>query len=269
MPNETDQYFALPGTSIYPRLVLSVDGLDKEGKTHYALMTTPTPCRVITNDTGTEIIAQKARALGRDVRVMNIDMPDPDPKIIRATDVDENDLRIWRTERDKVKTVITAIRKDKTIKTLVFDTGGKLWNLWLLSYFGKMKKISEHLREEPNSDFYKMLWDLYKSREDLNIILLHLMKKQYAPNSKGENEWNGKYERQGWNRMGGYVDMTVRAGWDGVRKQYYTEIDASQSTRFGSHLSGKRWYGDQNTFWNLGMEVFPATELTPEVWGLK
>lgn len=265
---ELDNFFALPGTSIYPRLVLSLDALDKEGKTHYALMTTPGPVRVISNDTGTEIIAQKARAKGRDVRVMYLDMPDPDPKVIAARDVDVEDLTQWRAEWNRAQAAILAIGRDKKVKTLVIDTAGKLWNLCLLAHFGKMKKIAQHLREEPNSAFYKMLWDLYKSREDLNILLLHLMKKQYAPNSKGENEWNGQYERQGWNQIGGYVDLTLRSGYDGTRKMFYTEVDGSRATRFGSELSGRRWYGTDNTFSNLGFEVFPETEATPEIWGV-
>jgi hypothetical protein len=267
-PTELDQFFALPGTSIYPRLVLSLDALDKEGKTHYALMTTPTPVRVISNDTGTEIIAQKARALGRDVKVMYLDMPNPDPKVTAARDVDVEDLTQWRKEWDRAQSAIAAIGRDKTVKTLAIDTCGKLWNLCLLAHFGKMKKIPQHLREEPNSAFYKMLWDLYKSREDLNIILLHLMKKQYSPNAKGDQEWNGGYERSGWNQIGGFVDLTLRSGWDGTRRMFYTEVDSSRATRFGSELSGKRWYGNENTFWNLGMEIFPKTESTPEVWGL-
>jgi len=265
---ELDQYFALPGTSIQPRLVLSLDALDKEGKTHYALMTTPCPVRVISNDTGTEIVAQKAQAAGRDVRVMYLDMPEPASDVTRARDVDVDDLAQWQKEWKRAKSSIAAIGRDKTVKTLAVDTAGKLWNLCLLSHFGKMKKIPQHLREEPNSEFYKVFWDLYKSREDLNIILLHLMKKQYVPNEKGDFEWNGKYERQGWNRVGGYVDLTLRSGWDGVRRTFYTEVDSSQATRFGSNLSGQRWYGDQNTFWNLGMEIFPETETTPEVWGV-
>jgi hypothetical protein len=276
-PNrELDQYFALPGSSVYPRLVLSLDGLDKEGKTHYALMTTPTPVRVISNDTGTEIVAQKARAIGRDVKVMYIDMPDPNPKVTAAKDVNVEDLTQWKGEWERVQSVFAAIGRDKTVKTLVVDTASKLWNLCLLAHFGKMKKIPQHLRETPNSEFYKMLWDLYKSREDLNMILLHLMKKKYVPSTKPgvDAEWDGTYERQGWRDIGAFADLTVRAGWDGTKNYvtgqangFYTEIDAGRATRFGSHLSGRRWYGEQNTFWNLGMEVFPETEMTPEVWG--
>lgn len=266
-PNELDQFFALPGLSIYPRLVLSLDASDKEGKTHYALMTTPCPVRVISNDTGTEIIAQKARSKGRDVKVMYLDIPDPNPSVTAARDVDPEDLTQWRKEWERAKSSLLAIGRDKTIRTLVVDTAGKLWNLCLLAHFGKMKKIPQHLREAPNSDFYSVLWTLYKQREDLNIILLHLMKKRYSPNSKGDQEWDGGYERSGWNQIGGYVDMTLRSGWDGVRRSFYTEVDYTRATRFGAELSGRRWYGEENSFWNLGMEVFPETEGTPEVWG--
>lgn len=253
---------------------MSLDALDKEGKTHYALITTPTPVRVISNDTGTEMVAQKARKLGRDVKVMYLDMPEPDPRVVTAKDVDVEDLTQWRKEWDRARSAVLAIGRDRTVKTLVIDTAGKLWNLCLLAHFGKMKKIPQHLREEPNSAFYKMLWDLYKSREDLNIILLHLLKKRYSPNSKGDMEWDGGYERSGWNQIGAYADVAIRSGWDSRRNPitqqvmgFYTEVQAEKATRWGSGLSGKRWYGEENTFWNLGMELFPETELTPEVWG--
>jgi hypothetical protein len=274
--NELDQFFALPGLSIHPRLVMALDGPDKVGRTHYALMTTPTPVRVISNDTGTEVVAQKARAMGRDVKVMYIDMPDPNPKIVTAKDVDPEDLTQWRNEWVRAVSAFEAIGRDRTVKTLVVDTASKLWNLCLLANFGKMKKIPQHLRETPNSEFYKMLWDLYKSREDLNIILIHLVKKKYVPSSKPgvDAEWDGTYERAGWRDIGAYCDLSVVAGWDGTKNPYtqqangyYTEIDGTRATRYGSHLSGRRWYGPQNTFWNLGMEVFPETEMTPEVWG--
>jgi len=275
-PTELDQFFALPGLSIYPRLVLSLDGLE-EGKTHYALITPPTPVRVISNDTGTEVIAQKARSLGRDVKVMYLDIPDPNPSVTRGRDVDTEDLSRWQGEWTRAKAAISAIGRDRAVKTLVIDTASKLWNLCLLSHFGKMKKIPQHLREEPNSEFYKMLWDLYKSREDLNMILLHLVKKRYVPSLKPgiDAEWDGTYERQGWRDIGAFADISLRAGWDGNKNPFtgkangfYTEVDASRATRFGVELSGRRWYGNENSFWNLGMEVFPQTESTPEVWGL-
>lgn len=274
---ELDQFFALPGLSVYPRLVMSLDALDKEGKTHYALITTPPPVVVISNDTGTEIIAQKARAMGRDVRCMYLDMPDPDPSVTRAKDVDLEDLTIWRKEWSRGVAAMEAIGRDRRVKTLVIDTATKFWNLCLLAHHGKIKKIAQHLREEPNSAFHKTLWDLYKSRQDLNIVLIHLMKKQYVPSSKPgvDAEWNGKYERQGWRDVGAFCDIAIRAGWDSNRNPYngnkpygfYTELDESRACRFGTQLSGKRWYGEENAFWNLGMEIFPQTELTPEVWG--
>ncbi len=267
-PNALEQFFALPGTFIVPRLAISLDGPDKTGKTHYALMTPPAPVRVISNDPGTEVVAQKARKAGRDVKVMYVDMPDPDPSVTRASDVDKEDLERWRAGRNKVKDVCSLILQDKKVRTLVVDTGGKLWDLFLLAHFGKMKKITEVLREEPNSEFHKMLWDMYKGREELNMIFIHHVKKQYAPNGAGKAEWNGGWERQGWNRMGAFVDMSVRTGWDGNYKNYFSELDSTQSTRYGSHLCGKKWYGAESSFATLGFECFPETELTPEVWGL-
>ena len=84
-----------------------------------------------------------------------------------------------------------------------------------------------------------------------------------------KTEWNGKYERIGYNQIGYNVDMTLQCGWDGNRKQFYTRIDANQATRFGGELAGTTWYGEDSGFANLALELFPDTEdQATELWGL-
>ena len=79
--------------------------------------------------------------------------------------------------------------------------------------------------------------------------------------------WTGKYEAAGYNQSAFQVDLVLRAGWDGVRKDFYTEID--RVTRFGFNLIGNRWYGVESGFPWLALAVFPKTALTPEMWGLR
>lgn len=267
-----DHFFSVPNVSTVPRIAMSLDGLDKEGKTHYAIVTAPDPVCVISLDSGTDLVATKAvQQYKRDVRVMSIITPEPNPNVTRAADVDANDLALWRQGWSNAKDAGASIRADKSIRSLVIDTGTALFSLCMLAYLGKLKKIPQHMREEPNSDFTKFFNDLYKGRPDLNLIFLHQMKKQYVksdPNSD-EGNWNGLYERAGFNKMGFLVDISMRAGWDYTQRMYYTEVAAIQSTRWGGALSGQRMYGAYNNFGMLGMILFPETEATPDYWGYR
>ena len=264
-----DQFFSTPTTTTtIPRIAVSLDGLDKTGKNHWAFMTAPTPLVCISQDTGTEMIAKKAVAAGRDVKVMYIDAPDPDPTITRADQVNRDEQKVCQREWERVRTVGKMLSQDKKIRTVVFDTGEAVWNLCLMAHFGKTTKIAQHLRTQPNAEYNKFLWDLYEERKDLNIIMIHRLKKLYLPNAKGEGEWTGGYERRGQNQVGFFVDISLRTGWDPNFRKFYTEVDSSQPTRWGGNLCGARFYDERNTFWNLGFELFPETELTPGVWGL-
>ena len=251
-----------------PRLAIQLEALDKCGKTHWALHTAPDPVMLITNDTGTTHVLKKAIAAGRKIPyVMELSYPDPDPSVTAAKDVAAADHTVWKKEWARYKSGMQALLKDRTIRTIITDTEDALWNLCMLAHFGKIRAIPQHLRTECNSDYNGLYWSLYKGRPDLNMIRIHRLKKEYKPNSKGESDWTGKYEAAGYNQSSFQVDLVLRAGWDGVRKDFYTEID--RVTRFGFNLIGNRWYGVESGFPWLALAVFPETALTPEMWGLR
>lgn len=265
-------FFSASPTIEVPRLAISLDALQKCGKTYWALMTAPDPIAVVSNDPGTAHIRNKALALGRRVSMMEVHLAEPDKTIRKQEDIDKAQWQLWVNEWARVKAAHQAIIADKTIRTLVWDEGASMFDLAQLSHFGKLTgNTRQDKRTDLNADFHKLFWDLYKGRPDLNIILIHKLKKQYVKNSDPNKpaDWSGKYEREGFNKIGYYVDLSLRLGWDSVKKDYYSEIDAEQSTRYGSELCGKRWYGAENSFTNLALEIFPETILTPEWWGIK
>jgi hypothetical protein len=262
------------------RLAISADGLDKRGKTHWALMTTPDPVLVITCDPGTKNIVDKARAAGRTIGSMPIQFEIPDMSKIRAADINTTQHAQWRKEWDHIESAVYALIAEPATatrtRTLVFDTGTDIKNLLELAYFGKARgNARADIRTEMNGALHKLWWDLYNGRPDLNIIVIHRSKKMYLQNSKGDAVWNGKYERDGHAKIGFYVDLTLTFDWDPHMKDFYTEIDANQPFRymdFENQLIGRRWYSqdknDPSAFWNLAMEVFPQTQETPEIWGI-
>lgn len=269
-PSELSRLFTPPTiitSTVVPRLCISLEALDKCGKTHWSLFTPPDPICLVTNDTGTPHVLDKAIKAGRRIpHVMQLNYKSPDPAVTKTSEVDKTEWDEWKKAWRRFKAGIKALEDDETIRTLVWDTATEIWNLCMLSHFGKLQKISQNLRTECNGDYSKVFFDLYKSRPDLNMILIHKLKKEYKPNTKGDSDWTGKYESSGFNQTGFQVDLTLRADWDGVRKCLYTELN--KPCRFGFDQVGKRWYGEESGFGWLGMEIFPETMSTPEIWGL-
>lgn len=253
-------------TGIIPRLAVSLDALDKSGKSHWAMYTTPGPIAVVMTDEGTEHVVSKAQAEGRQIAgVFDLCFPDPETKGKSAANqaLQQEWMRLWQLYKQSIR----AVAADMTIRTVIKDTETEIWQLAQLAYFGRLTQITQHLRTECNADYLSTFRILY-ARKDLNIVLIHKVKKEYKPNTKGEMDWTGDYERDGMNKIGFQVDLSLRAGWDGLTRRFYTHLPPNQVSRYGSGLSGKYWYGDDSGFGYLGIELFPETEETPEVWGL-
>lgn len=270
--SDLSKYFA-PESSLKetPRLAISLEALDKCGKTHWALHTAPDPILILTNDPGTTHVVNKARRTGKRVEVVEIPFERPDVKVLKASDVDKTEHGEHKKQWAKYRAVKQALIDDRMFRTVVDDTATDFWHLAELSHFGKLRGNARiDIRTELNADFSGLFWDLYRGRPELNMILIHKLRKEYKPKSSGgEDAWTGGYEREGFGKIGFAVDLCLRCGWDGLRKQFYTEVDKGQATRFGGgDLSGTRWYGEESGFGLLGIEVFPDTIETPEWWGL-
>lgn len=257
-----------PSTSIVtpPRLALSLDALDKCGKSHWALYTTPEPVAIVVTDEGTAHVIRKAQADGRKISGV-LDLLYPDAETPGKSEANAAMHGEWVHHWKLFKEGMRAVAADRTIKTLIRDTESEIWQLCQLAHFGRTTQIPQHLRTQCNADYLSTFRMVY-GRPDLNIVLVHKVKKEYKPNAKGENDWTGEYERDGMNKIGFSVDLTLRAGWDGLRRCFYTHAPSTQATRYGSAVAGKYWYGDDSGFGYLGIELFPETEMTPEVWGL-
>lgn len=262
-----------------PRLAISLEALDKCGKTYYALMTAPDPIAVVTNDPGTQAIIDKARAAGRRIQQFDQRWEPPANSSARSeSDVSAAEHKAYVDEWNRYAAFINVLRNDKYFRTYVSDTETDVFRLCELAFFGKlMGNARQDMRTNMNSSYSKMFWTLYKGRPDLNIILIHQLKKKYVKSAKSQvADWDGSYETTGFNKISFAVDATIRLGWDSITKDFYSEMDQNKSFRFYNENNaaalGKRWFGrnqdDPSAFWNLGFELFPETVATPEVWGL-
>lgn len=269
-----------------PRMALSIEALDKCGKSHWAIMTAPGPIAVVTNDPGTQTIIDKARASGKIIHQFDMNFDPPRNTALRKeSDTDAQEVAAWVAEWNRYSNFIWALQKDKGIRTYVSDTETTVFQLCELAHFGKlMGNARQDKRTTMNAAYSALFWGLYNKRPDLNIILIHQLKKKYAKTGTGPNavaDWDGKsFESTGYNKVGFFVDATIRLGWDPVMKDFYSEMDQTKSFRFYSREPGldnsaalsKRWFAndpnDPSAFWNLGFELLPQTVETPEVWGI-
>lgn len=281
----TQEFLSLltPESSILraaPRLAMSLEALDKSGKTHYALMTAPDPIALISTDPGTQTVVDKARAAGKVIHQLRLDWDPPEKLSKSAKDIDKDEWQEWIDCHNKHNAFINALIKDRSCRTLVKDTETDLWHLAELAYFGKAAgNSSMDIRPRLNHDYTGTFRRLYKSRPDLNIILIHKLKKKYIK-GKGPDapaDWNGEYETDGYSRIAFEVDLTLRAEWDKNYKDFCTYFDSNKAFRQWSlenaPLLNKRWYSnntpdDPSTFWNLGLSIYPDTADTPELWGM-
>jgi hypothetical protein len=261
MPN---QQLALKGTgfteadsTVRPRLVLSVEGRDKDGKSHFSL-TAPGPIGVLNMDLGLEGVVHK---FARDKKIYVSDYKLPSTTRGNAKEVAEEADKVWTSLMADYKAALRSFR------TVVMDTATEVWELLRLARFGKLVQIMPHNYTIVNSEFREMLRMAYDS--DANLILVHKMKAVWVdvPDGKGGTKGSktGEYERAGFSDTGFIVQASVRVSRvpteapedDGFRLQVLTCRQNAQLTR-------QVLQTPMNTFPFLASMILPETN--PEAW---
>jgi hypothetical protein len=103
-------------------------------------------------------------------------------------------------------------------------------------------------------------------REDLNVIWVHKLKKQYKQNRKGEDSWTGAYDMAGYGDMPYLVDCTL--------EHYWAEATEDAPGRFGVRVvgvsrqtpdvCGLELEGDLCNFQTLASMIYP--DVDPAWW---
>jgi hypothetical protein len=268
------KYFESKSTgAIVPRLAISVEAMDKCGKTHWALHTAPDPICIISNDPGTEAIVHKARAAGKVIYHRHMEVPTPPPESKARTTINQTSWDEWKKSWEMVKEIEAAVIADTSIRTYVTDTETEKWHLAELAYFGKLQgNQNQDVRTKLNADYCQTFWRMYNTRRDLNMILIHKQGKEYKKGADGKADWSGGYEIKGYSGIGFMVDASLRLGWNPTLKSFYVEVPSHKTIRYGDPftLSGKQWWSNNGDygFGYVAMEMWPETEERPEVWGL-
>jgi len=201
------------------RVIMAVDGLDKHGKTTFAL-SAPKPLVYMDFDIGSEGVLHKA--------------PNPEgilatkPFLFRPSEI------AWETENDAVRNekimqaadpeltrfrrtymkaltepVVEIDGKKRKARTVVIDTGGELWELLRLCEFGKLSQVKPHHYVKVNG----IMRDLVRAgfESDVNVIWLHKLKAEWKDGPDGKGRKTGTLERSGFSDMSYLVQANLLA----------------------------------------------------------
>lgn len=209
-----EDYFQQPEFTRPRRLILSVEGPQKVGKTTLALTAADEGLLALLNyDYGLEGVIDQFK--GKPIMVMNLDHP---ASMAKDDGMAEEDYKkAWSKAKDAYCTALN----DKRVKVVAVDTGSELWEGIRLSGLGRLGKVLPQKYGEVNAEMRKLIRDAYE-RPDLNLILLHPMRDEYAG-----NERTGKQIFSGFQGVPGLVQMVLRM-WKSGNEYGGTIIDCRQ-----------------------------------------
>lgn len=233
--------FSKVSTKILPRLVASVSGLEKQGKTSFAL-SAPGPIMYFNLDYGIEGVIHKYAAQ-KDIYVKEYRF--------KRNDTPDTYNSLWAGLTNDFYAALKS-----NARTIVIDTATEAWELLRLARFGKLTQVMPHHYGPVNAEYMTLIREGYSY--DKNIILLHKLKKQYVNDS-----FNGRYERAGFSNTGFLVQANLEVYRDGLDGQFFVRvIDCRQNSQLGGMEFELSDYA--NGFGFLSQLVFPET--TEEDW---
>jgi len=174
---------------ILPRIILSISGLEKQGKTHFAL-TAPGPIAMFSADVGEEGVVNKFMD-NKDVYIMSV---------ARVTGEDSDEAE---PEFDRFHKAYIEMLRGDVVRTIIFDTATEIWELLRMARFGKLTQVMPYQYGPVNKEYRDLIREAYNYNK--NLILLHKMKAQYI-NDKRSGEW----ERAGFNDTGFLVQVNAQ-----------------------------------------------------------
>lgn len=221
------------------RLIIGLDGIEKNGKTHFAL-TAPGPICIIDMDIGLEGVVDKF-------------IGEKEIHHVAFNKREATNPAQWAKMWDNVIRAYTEALTDKAIKTIIVDTATEVWELVRLARFGKLTQVMPHHYGPVNEEFRNVIRDAYNY--DKNVILLHKMKPKYV-NDKRTND----IERAGFGDTG-YLVQANMVSWCDKHGSFGITI---RDCRHNPELKGMDIPEPLNTFPNVASMILPETE--PEDW---
>jgi hypothetical protein len=229
------------------RLVLTIDGPPKEGKTEFTL-TAPEPITIHNLDLGLEGVVEKFAAT-KEIYAFDYQIPMsamlPGSEFSGMSDAAQ---KVWK---EYVRNFRDSLSK---MRTIVVDTGTEAWQLVRLARLGKLTSIMPVQYTAVNAEF-RQLTQLALSQNSCNVIFTHKVKDVYKDDKK-----TGEIERAGF----GEIEYDVQAVLKASRDYAKTGVDQFSiqiaTCRANLGASGRRFTGTDCTFTNVATAIYPSTD---------
>ncbi len=228
------------------RLALCVQGMQKRGKTHFAL-TAPGPIVVFTTDpAGLDRVKPADKFPGKDIRVHEI------PAVAKNGHPDIVKEAAGKAWQELKRLNIAAL---DSARTVVYDSFTDIWLLARLAEFGKDKGVKGIHYSGINAEFLEFSRE-FRTR-NANLILLH---KEGEERDDDGKIINGLYKREGFGKLEFAVDDVIRCYREDPDKFSIQVLDSQNPA-----INGKVFPSDpQMAFATVAMAIFPNT--TPDMW---
>lgn len=235
------QGFSKASTKIVPRMIISVSGREKHGKTSFAL-SAPGPIIYFNMDYGLEGVVHKY-SVQKDIYVKEYRFG--------RNDTADKYIALWAG----LSIDFSNALKSKA-RTIVFDTATETWELLRLARFGKLSQVQPYHYGPVNAEYLSFIREGFSY--DKNIIMLHKLKKEYV-----DEKFTGRYEPAGFNKTGYLAQANLSVYRDGLDGGFFMRVlDCRQNSALGGlDLEVSE---SQSAFGFLAQLVFPET--TEEDW---
>jgi len=209
---------------IKPRIILLVWSANKEGKTHFSIMTTPEPVAYLNFDKSFEDVVTKAIKAGRKIYPKWYTAPSASAAPYVGVDVKSTEMRLrMEAEQTRNRNLFDTFLSDyekllkhPQLRTIVVDNATVLYNTLQLAQFGRMSQNDQYQYQAVNNDM-KQLMDM-AGASDKNVIFTARASKVYVG-----RDWNGEYAADGWKGLPYEVQAEVRT-WRGGDGRFYGRI---------------------------------------------
>lgn len=229
-------------------ILLSVDGLQKSGKTEFGL-SMPDPLFILNLNWGLTGVIEKHVKLGRELYVQDIQIPlSKDLPGQAFTLLSGAAAEQWR----KAILVLQEALADPNIKSIFIDTGGELWDLLRIARLGKLAQVLPVQYTAVNAEFRQLLQILLVSGK--NVVLSHKVKPEYVNDQK-----TNRFERAGFGDVGFDVQAELRADRDPKQTGADQFILTFGDCRANKDLRGQILRGAECTFLNAVTRIYPDT----------
>jgi len=229
-------------TALQPRLIASISGLEKQGKTHFALGA-PGPVAMFNIDIGLEGVVGKF-VDDKDIQVMDIELSQEPEKAL--------------DEWEAVKTAYMNKLRDPNVRTIIWDTATEMWELVRIARFGKLVQVMPFHYGPVNAEFSKLLKAAYDTNK--NLILLNRMKAVYINDKRTKD-----YERAGFSGTGFLAQVNAQVYRDESDEDGPGEFHCYvKDCRQNPDLAGEVLSGEMCSWQWLASMVVEGT--SPEDW---